>query len=119
MVLDHTNEYIKLRGISVKFAWFQHPPPPPHREVHPKAIEYSDFMGAGAGASIFFCIYLIIACNIDFFIYAGLGYPLNILKKYGKYGIFLGEIWDKYGIFGVIFKKYMGLYYGIFKIFSI
>ena len=29
MVLDHTNEYIKLRGISVKFAWFQHPLHPP------------------------------------------------------------------------------------------
>ena len=31
MILNHTNKYIKLRGISVKFAWFQHPLPPNFR----------------------------------------------------------------------------------------
>ena len=68
----------------------------------------------GGGASIFFCIYLIIACNIDFFI---AGCPLNILKKYGKYEIFLGEnmgqIWDFWGHF----EKNMGQLWDILKIF--
>ena len=45
----------------------------------------------GEGASIFFCTYLIFACNIDFFM---AGCPLSILKK-------IWEMWDfsrrKYG----------------------
>ena len=59
------------------------PPPPQHRIL--------DFREGGGGDSIFFCIYLIIACNIDFFM---AGCPLNVLRK-------IWEIWDffrrKYG----------------------
>ena len=109
MVLDHTNEHIKLRGISVKFAWFQHPPPPPDFRGTCRIL---DFRG---GTSIFFCIYLIIACNIDFFM---AGCPLSILKKYGKCGIFLGEnmgqIWDFWGHF----EKHMGQLWDILKNFK-
>ena len=87
MVLDHTNKYIKLRGIRVKFAWFQHPLPPDFRGD----LEHNRILDLREGASIFFCTYLIFACNIDFFM---AGCPLSILKK-------IWEMWDfsrrKYG----------------------
>ena len=87
MVLDHTNKYIKLRGISVKFAWFQHPLP----LILGGTWNIIEYWILGEGASIFFCTYLIFACNIDFFM---AGYPRSILKK-------IWEMWDfsrrKYG----------------------
>ena len=78
MVLDHTNKYIKLRGISAKFAWLQHPD-------FRGDLEHIEYWILGGGGSIFFCIYLIIACNIDFFM---AGCPLSILKKIWGKGFF-------------------------------
>ena len=88
------------------------PPPPPDFRGD---LEHIEHWILGEGASIFFCIYLIIACNIDFFM---AGCPLSILKKYGKCGIFLGEnmgqIWDFWGHF----EKDMGQLWDILKIFK-
>ena len=67
MVLDHTNDFIKLRGISVKFAWFQHSPPPPDFRGDLEHIEYWILAGGGLQFNESSSIYLIIACNIDFF----------------------------------------------------
>ena len=72
----------KLRGIRVKFAWFQHPLPPDFRGD----LEHNRILDLREGASIFFCTYLIFACNIDFFM---AGCPLSILKKnMGNVGFF-------------------------------
>ena len=57
MVLDHTNKYIKLRGISVKFAWFQHPFPPDFRGVTWNIIEYW-ILGEGLQFSSAYILYL-------------------------------------------------------------
>ena len=55
MVIDQTNKYIKLRGISVKFAWFQHPLPPDFRGD----LEHIEYWILGGGGLQFSAAYIL------------------------------------------------------------